>query len=77
MTEPAAEFGGTAMRGKAGEDGRTDLRVDVTFWNRWITPRFERTADGTAALYFGLGRLTWNRKRPQPPGPSDVIGSDA
>lgn len=32
-------------------------RLELTFWNRWVAPRRERTADGTTTLYFGIGRL--------------------
>lgn len=32
---------------------------NVTLWNHWRKPRIERLADGTTAVYFGIGRLTW------------------
>lgn len=40
---------------------RRPLRVTFELWNRWVPMRRETTADGTTALYFGIGRLTWRR----------------
>lgn len=38
---------------------RRRLRVDVTFWNVWRTPRIERYANDQTTLYFGIGQVTW------------------
>jgi hypothetical protein len=37
------------------------LRVTLTFWNKWVPRRVEHLADGTTAVYFGFGRLSWRR----------------
>lgn len=33
--------------------------ITLTLWNKWRTPRIEHLADGTTAVYFGIGRLSW------------------
>jgi hypothetical protein len=38
------------------------VSVTLTFWNKWVPVRREQTADGTTSVYFGIGRLSWQRK---------------
>lgn len=47
------------------------MSVTLTFWNRWVPVRKEQTADGTTSLYFGFGRLSWQRKVAELGRPSD------
>jgi hypothetical protein len=41
-----------------------NIEITITFWNKWVPIRRESVADGTSLFYFGFGRLTWRKKKP-------------